>query len=81
MNLFIKIGCRAYQFCFRLAIPVLPYRDPEIIRSAGEVPGKLQAQKIGRVLIVTDALDAVKLIFANLEKRITTGTKRRAAAC
>ncbi len=55
MNPFIKIGCRAYQFCFKLAIPILPYRDPEIIRDISEVPGKLQAQKISRVLIVTDA--------------------------
>ena len=55
MNTVIRLGCRTYQFCFRLAIPVLPYRDPEIVRSVREVPGKLTARKVKSVLIVTDA--------------------------
>ncbi len=55
MNTIVKVYCRAFQFCFRLAIPVLPYRDPEVMGSVGEVPGKLRARKIGKVLIVTDA--------------------------
>lgn len=29
MNLFKKIYCRIYQFAFHLALPVLPYREPE----------------------------------------------------
>ena len=29
MNPLIKSCCRAYQLAFRLAMPLLPYREPE----------------------------------------------------
>ncbi len=54
MNRLIGMGCRIYQFCFKAAIPILPYRDPEIIRHVGDVPKKLLGHKVSRVLIVTD---------------------------
>ena len=31
MNILFKIYCRTYQLCFKLALPILPYRDPKII--------------------------------------------------
>ena len=36
MNAVLRLGCRAFQFGFKLAIPVLPYRDPEIVRHVGD---------------------------------------------
>ena len=55
MNTVVKIYCRSFQFCFKLALPVLPYRNPEVVRSVKEVPEKLKAKGIGKVLIVTDS--------------------------
>ena len=31
MNIISKIYCRVFQKIFKLAIPLLPYRNPEII--------------------------------------------------
>ena len=33
MNIFAKIYCRIFQTAFRMALPMLPYREPEIIRN------------------------------------------------
>ena len=54
MNIFAKIYCRVFQTAFRLALPVLPYREPEIIRSCTELGKVAQKEKISSVLIVTD---------------------------
>ena len=50
-----KIGCRVFQMAFRLALPVLPYREPKIIPSCGELGELLKNKKATSVLIVTDA--------------------------
>lgn len=31
MNVFNKVICRCYQFCFRLVMPILPYRSESMI--------------------------------------------------
>ena len=31
MNVFKKFYCRAFQTVFRAALPLLPYREPEIV--------------------------------------------------
>lgn len=54
MNVPEKIFCRCFQFVFRLAIPLLPYRDPVILNHVCDIPGCLNEKKIKRVLIVTD---------------------------
>ena len=54
MNAFFKLYCRAYQTVFRLALPVLPYREPQILDSLKELPLFLQKQKISSVLLITD---------------------------
>ena len=54
MNTAKKIYCRAFQKAFKLAIPLLPYRDPYEMATVDEVPHLLR--KLGRnsVLLVTD---------------------------
>ncbi len=37
MNPVKKIYCRIFQAAFHLALPVLPYREPEILGSVGQV--------------------------------------------
>lgn len=45
MNLFKKVYCRVFQGGMRLAIPLLPYREPVIINSIEEVPALLQQKR------------------------------------
>ena len=55
MNLSEKIFCRVFQGAFRAALPVLPYREPEILKEVKMIPKLLQKKRIRRVLLVTDA--------------------------
>lgn len=54
MNPIKAIYCRAVQAVFRAALPVLPYREPEIFRSCAELNTVFSKKHIQRVLIVTD---------------------------
>ncbi len=55
MNIFRKFYCRTFQFFMKAAIPLLPYRQPEILQSSKDVLNILLKKGIRRVLIVTDA--------------------------
>ena len=54
MNPIKRIVFRTYQTVFKLAIPVLPYRSPQVLSSVQEVPGLLQKKGINHVILVTD---------------------------
>ena len=56
MNIFKKIYCRAFQACFHIAIPILPYRDPKILHSIEELPAEFKSQGINKVFLVTDSI-------------------------
>ena len=52
---FIKSAyCRVFQTAFRIALPILPYREPEIIHSCAGLGDVLKKENINSVLIVTD---------------------------
>ncbi len=52
---FIKsLYCRIFQGMFRMALPVLPYREPKIINSCGEIEEVLKKECTTAVLVVTD---------------------------
>ncbi len=55
MNIFKKIYCRVFQTAFRLALPVLPYRKPQIVGSVRELPDVIRGNHCSCVLIVTDS--------------------------
>lgn len=55
MNIFEKAFCRIFQFCFKVAIPLLPYREPKALDSIAAVPALLGEKGIKSVLLVTDA--------------------------
>ncbi len=55
MNPIRKAYCRTFQTALRLAIPVLPYRRPQILDSVRAIPEIILQQKKGPVLLVTDA--------------------------
>ena len=48
------VFCRVFQAAFRAALPLLPYREPEIIRSCAELGSAAKKENIKSVLIVTD---------------------------
>lgn len=55
MNKFRKLYCRTFQSVFKVALPFLPYRKPEILGSVKELPGVLQKHGCERVLLITDS--------------------------
>ena len=54
MNPIKAVYCRAVQLVLRAALPILPYREPEIFRSCAELRAVFTKKNIQRVLIVTD---------------------------
>lgn len=54
MTPFKAIYCRTVQAVLRAALPVLPYREPEIFRSCRDLNTVFTKKDIHRVLIVTD---------------------------
>ena len=54
MNVVLKFYCRGYQLAFRLAMPLLPYREPKRFDSIQALPSLLERLKIRSVLLVTD---------------------------
>lgn len=74
MNFIEKCYCRVFQFCFRMLLPVLPYRDPEVLVSEEEIAAVLKKNGCSSVLVVTDEglhklglLDQVKTVLESKE--------------
>lgn len=58
MNPLFKLYCRIYQAVFRIAVPVLPWRKPELTSGEGsldKLPALIKSKNLQRVLVVTDA--------------------------
>ena len=70
MNGWMKAYCRAYQLVFRLAMPILPYREPERCGSIGELEKVLGKLKPSGVLLVTDAMLRKQGITKSIEALI-----------
>lgn len=54
MNTLRKIWCRTYQTAFRVALPLLPYREPKLLENMDAVADLLAGKELSPVLIVTD---------------------------
>ena len=54
IGIFRKVWCRAFQGAFRLALPVLPYRNPVVFGSVDALPDILREKGKRSVLVVTD---------------------------
>ena len=67
MNPIKAIYCRSVQAVLRAALPVLPYREPQVFHSCGELKCVFQKENIRRVLIVTDTGIVRSGIAAQLE--------------
>lgn len=69
MNPIKKTYCRIFQFCFKIAIPILPYRTPKILNSVFDVPSVLKATD--KVLIITDRMLSGSEIIAPLKNALS----------
>lgn len=54
MNRLYKLYCRTFQTVFKIAIPFLPYRTPEIIGSIKDIPSVIEKKRCRHALIITD---------------------------
>lgn len=49
-----KLYCRSFQLMFRMALPVLPYREPRLLSACSQLKEVFEKEKTKSVLIVTD---------------------------
>lgn len=54
MNFFSKAYCRVYQTIFKWVMPLMPYREPQILDSVLDIAPVLLDKNINNVLLVTD---------------------------
>ena len=71
MKLARRIWCRAYQTVFRAVLPVLPYREPQILDSTDAVVPVLAQAGTTSVLLVTDPGIAALGLAADLEAALS----------
>ena len=53
-NIIKRAGCRIFQKVFKLSIPLMPYRKPDVVNSIDDIPGILSKEGSRSVVIVTD---------------------------
>jgi len=54
MNRFYQIACRISQFAFRAALPLMPYREPQLLDSLDDIIPLLKERSISSVLLAAD---------------------------
>lgn len=70
MNPLSRLFCRGYQLCFRLTLPILPYRQPELLAAVTDIPSLLQREHVTHVLLITDAPLHTLGLTQSLEKAL-----------
>ena len=71
MNILKKIYCRAFQICFRVALPILPYREPKLLKNYNDLVDTLKSNGKQSVLFVTDKSIRTLGLTKNLEDVIS----------
>ncbi len=54
MNIIKKAYCRVFQTVLWISLPILPYREPEIIKSIRLIPDTIKSHGLTRPIIITD---------------------------
>ncbi len=70
MNVFKAAYCRIFQTVFKIALPFLPYKNPEIIDSVNAVAGVIKARGKRKPLLVTDSVIYSLGLCAPLEESL-----------
>ncbi len=71
MNILKKFYCRAFQICFRVALPILPYREPKLLKNYNDLVDTLKSTGKQSVLFVTDKSIRALGLTKNLEDVIS----------
>lgn len=71
MNILKKFYCRAFQICFRVALPILPYREPKLLKNYNDLVDTLKSNGKQSVLFVTDKSIRTLGLTKNLEDVIS----------
>ena len=71
MNIFKRFYCRTYQGVFKMLLPVLPYRQPKILKTNSEVLEVLKNERIERLMLVTDKGIKALSLTSSLEEMIS----------
>ena len=73
MHALKRVFCRVYQAAFRAALPVLPYREPQILNAIEDIAEENCKNKLESAMLVTDAFlkksGATLLLEEALERR------------
>ena len=71
MNIFKKIYCRTFQTAFKIAGPILPYKDPQIIYNIEDTYKIIKNEKHNKPMLITDKMlsstEAFKLLVQSLK--------------
>ena len=70
MHTLKKLYCRTFQAAFRLAMPFMPYREPEILNTVTEIEPILSKMGVKSVLLVTGKTRRKSGATAKLEKSL-----------
>ena len=70
MNNLKKVYCRIYQEVFHMAIPVLPYTEPQILKGMGSVVPLLKKRGVKSLLIVSGRTVHSHPLIQKLEKSL-----------
>lgn len=70
MNIIKRAFCRVFQFCFKMAIPILPYYNPEILDKIEDIAPILKEKNINSVMLITDKGIRALGITASLEENL-----------
>lgn len=68
MNAVKRLYCRTFQIILRIALPLLPYRNPGFLGKAEDVPDLLREKGLRRPLLVTDRTLRDLGLTRNLER-------------
>ena len=66
MNIIEKAYCRIFLKVFKLAIPILPYRNPEVITDISYLPSLLAKNKIKKTFIICDSFLKDSPLFSEI---------------
>lgn len=81
MSVLTKIYSRVFQGVLKLALPLLPYKDPKIIDAISDIPTVLKDNGKRKPLIVTDKTIYELGLCAGLEQSLKDSGTEYAAFC
>lgn len=70
MNFFKKFYCRAFQKVMRISIPLLPYREPELLNNIDDIISILQLESTENVMLVTGSKIRARGLTKLLEEEL-----------